>query len=72
MYYDAKIVLGLNQSERGNLFVERMMTATTTCKLQNRNRYDFITAAVVAHLKNKPIPSLLSIEVVVEPVKLAA
>ncbi len=26
------------QSERGNLFAERMMTAMTTCKLQNRNR----------------------------------
>jgi len=35
------------QSERGNLFVERMMTTTTACKLQNRNRYDFITAKVI-------------------------
>ncbi len=47
------------QSERGNLFVERMMTTTATCKLQKRNRYDYITAAVVAHLKNEPVPSLL-------------
>lgn len=38
------------QSERGDLFVERMMTTTTTCKLQKRNRYDYITAAVAAHL----------------------
>ena len=50
------------QSERGNLFVERMMTTTTTCKLQDRNRYDYITAAVVAHLKDEPIPSLLPAE----------
>ena len=50
------------QSERGNLFVERMMTTTTTCKLQGRNRYDYITAAVVAHLKDKSIPSLLPAE----------
>ena len=60
------------QSERGNLFVERMMTTTTTCKLQRRNRYDYITAAVAAHLKNEPIPSLLPIEKTVEAVKLAA
>jgi len=59
------------QSERGNLFVERMMTTTTTCKLQKRNRYDYITSAVTAHLKNEPIPSLLPTEEAIE-VKLAA
>lgn len=47
------------QSERGNLFVERMMTTTATCRLQGRNRYAYITAAVAAHLKNEPFPSLL-------------
>ncbi len=60
------------QSERGNLFVERMMTTTTTCKLQKRNRYDYITAAVAAHLKNEPIPSLLPTEEIVDALKLAA
>ncbi|MCK5872519.1 MAG: IS66 family transposase, partial [Methylococcales bacterium] len=60
------------QSERGNLFVERMMTTTTTCKLQNRNRHDYITAAVAAHLKNEPIPSLLPTKKIVEALKLAA
>jgi len=30
------------QSERGNMFVERMMTTTATCKLQNRNGYGFV------------------------------
>ncbi len=50
------------QSERGNLFVERMMTTTATCKLQNRNRYDYVTEAVSAHLKNESIPSLLPVE----------
>lgn len=60
------------QSERGNLFVERMMTATTTCKLQNRNRYDYITAAVDAHLKNESIPSLLPANKDFDAVKLAA
>lgn len=60
------------QSERGNLFVERMMTTTTTCKLQKRNRYDYITAAVAAHLKNEQIPSLIPANSDIEPIKLAA
>jgi transposase len=60
------------QSERGNLFVERMMTVTTTCKLQKRNRYDYITAAVVAHLRNESIPSLLPANEDFDVVKLAA
>ena len=60
------------QSVRGNLFVERMMTVTTTCKLQKRNRYDYITEAVAAHLKNEPIASLLPVEEIADPIKLAA
>ncbi|HEY5141318.1 MAG TPA: IS66 family transposase, partial [Methylococcales bacterium] len=47
------------QSDRGDLFVERMMTITTTCKLQKRNRYDYINSAVAAHLRNEPAPSIL-------------
>lgn len=34
-------------------FVERMMTTATTCKLQDRNGYNYITAGVVAHLKDE-------------------
>jgi len=61
------------QSERGNLFVERMMTTTATCKLQGRNRYDYITAAVTAHLKNEAVSSLLpSQELIADPIKLVA
>lgn len=60
------------QSERGNLFVERMMTITTTCKLQNRNRYDYLTEAVVAHQKGEPIPSILPAEEKTESLDLAA
>lgn len=47
------------QSERGNEFVERMMSTTATCKLQGRNRYDYITQAVAAYLKKELVPSLL-------------
>ena len=50
------------QSERGDQYVERMMTVTATCALQGRNRYDYITSAVTAHLRNEPAPSLLPVE----------
>jgi len=60
------------QSERGNVFIERMMTAATTCKLQNRNRYDYLTATVVADLKNEPAPSLLPAEELTKPMEKAA
>ena len=60
------------QSDRGDLFVERMMTGTTTCKLQHRNRYDYINSAVDAHLRNAPVPSILYQEELTVPDKIAA
>jgi transposase len=60
------------QSDRGDLFVERMMTVTTTCKLQQRNRYDYINSAVAAHLRNEPAPSILYQEELTVPDKIAA
>lgn len=47
------------QSERGNLFVERMMTVVSTCRQQKRSVLDFVTAAVKAHLHGQAGPSLL-------------
>jgi hypothetical protein len=47
------------QSERGNLFVERMLTVSATCRQQNRNVLQYVTAAICAHLRGEPIPSLL-------------
>jgi transposase len=47
------------QSERGNLFVERMMTVSATCKQQERNMIDYVTDAVRAHLRGEAVPSLL-------------
>lgn len=47
------------QSERGNLFVERMMTVSATCKQQHRSVLDYVTGAIEAHLLGQPIPSLL-------------
>jgi transposase len=47
------------QSERGNLFVERIMTVSSTCKMQGRNTLDYITSAIESHLRGETIPSLL-------------
>ncbi len=47
------------QSERGNRFVERMLTVTATCRQQNRNVLDYVTAAVEAKLNGTAAPSLL-------------
>jgi transposase len=47
------------QSERGNLFVERMLTVSATCKQQNRNVLQYVTEAVRAYYIGKTAPSLL-------------
>lgn len=53
-----KISFG-TQSDRGNLFVERMMTVTATCRQQRRNVLEYLTAAIQAHLGGQQAPSLL-------------
>jgi len=47
------------QSGRGSRFVERMLTTIETCRLQKRNVFEYLTAAVEAHLAKQPAPSLL-------------
>jgi transposase len=47
------------QSERGNLFVERMLTVSATCKQQDRNVLQYVTDAVRAHYRGESAPSLL-------------
>ena len=47
------------QGERGNQFVERILTAIGTCKRQNRKVFDYLTEAVTAHFHQLPAPSLL-------------
>ena len=47
------------QSKRGNQFVERILTTTTTCRLQQRCSLEFITEAVKAYLSGTAPPSLL-------------
>lgn len=54
------------QSERGNLFVERMMTVSATCKQQEINVIDYVTEAIRAQLFSEPAPSLLPHATLVE------
>lgn len=60
-----KISFG-TQSMRGNLFVERMMTVTATCRQQQRNVLEYLTAAIQAHLRGDQVPSLLPQQVPAE------
>ena len=47
------------QSERGSVFVERMMTVTTTCRRQGRNVLEYLTEVIEAHTMCHSKPSLL-------------
>jgi transposase len=47
------------QTSAGSRFVERILTAVTTLKLQKRNVLDFLTDALDAYRHGQPSPSLL-------------
>jgi transposase len=47
------------QSEAGSRFLERMLTVSETCRLQNRSVFKWLTAAVEANLQNQPAPTLV-------------
>lgn len=49
-----------SQSERGDRFVERMMTATHSLRKQQRNVLDFLQGCFVAWLDEQQPPSLLA------------
>jgi Transposase IS66 family len=46
------------QSAAGSRFVERMLTVIETCRLQNRNVFEWLVEAVQAHIVGQHIPSL--------------
>jgi len=48
------------QSANGSRFVETMLTVIETCRQQHRNAFQYLTAAVQAHLADQRVPSLLS------------
>jgi uncharacterized coiled-coil protein SlyX/IS1 family transposase len=47
------------QSTRGSLYMERMMTAVGSCKLQGRNILEFVTQAIHAYSGKGIMPSLV-------------
>jgi transposase len=48
------------QSERGNLFAERLMTVAHTCRKQNKNVLEFLTACCTAARNGTAAPSLFA------------
>jgi transposase len=46
-------------SANGNTFVARILTASATCRQQQRHLLTYLTAAVVAYRDGQPAPSLL-------------
>ena len=53
-----KICFG-SQSERGSLYIERVLTVVGSCRLQGRNVLDFMTRAVSSFMGKGSVPSLL-------------
>jgi len=53
-----KVIFG-NRSVNGEVATARLLTATQTCKLQQRNALDYLTEAVRCHRRRLPAPSLL-------------
>lgn len=47
------------QSEAGSRFVERILTVTSTLKLQDRHVLTYLTEAIQAHRRGSAAPSLL-------------
>ena len=47
------------QGARGSRFVETILTVVETCHRQQRNSFEYLTAAVSAHFGRQPAPSLL-------------
>lgn len=47
------------QSASGSRFIERMLTVSETCRLQGRSISAYLIAAVEAHFRHQPAPSLL-------------
>ena len=50
---------GGTDSEAGSRFVERMLSVVATCRQQNRNVLEFLTACCRARLDGSEAPSLL-------------
>jgi transposase len=52
-----KLSLG-TQSEGGERRIERLLSAHTTCRLQHRSLFVYLTDAIAAHARGDPVPLL--------------
>jgi transposase len=52
-----KLSLG-SQSEHGERRIERLLSASTTCRLQRRSLFEYLAHALGAHSAHKPVPTL--------------
>jgi transposase len=52
-----KLSLG-SQSEDGELRIARLLSAHTTCRLQHRSLFAYLTDAIAAHARSDPVPLL--------------
>ncbi len=52
-----------SQSERGERFAERVMTAVRTARKQGKDVLDFVIRSVTAHVNGAPPPRLIGTSV---------
>jgi transposase len=52
-----KLSLG-SQSEQGERTIERLLSASITCRLRKQSLYTYLTQAINAHTRGDPIPGL--------------
>jgi transposase len=52
-----KLSLG-SQSEGGERRIERLLSAHTTCRLQRRSLFAYLSDAITAHARGDPVPLL--------------
>jgi len=52
-----KLSLG-SQSEQGERTIERLLSASVTCRLRKQSLFSYLTQVIAAHARGDPIPSL--------------
>lgn len=52
-----KLSLG-SQSEAGEQRIERLLSASTTCRLQRRSLFEYLSNILTAHARGDPLPKL--------------
>lgn len=58
---DRRVTQG-TRSEQGRQWCERIWTIIATCTQQGRSVFEYLRAAIAAHLRGQPIPSLIPVK----------